>query len=152
MQKYYWAIDIGASSGRHICGWIENGVLKTEEIYRFSNFPERIDGHLKWNTSRLFQEILNGLKKAGEIGKIPVSVGVDTWGVDYVLLDKNDKVIDETYCYRDSRTDEIIEKVHNKLSFASCTKGWVLRLIRLIRCISFFAISNRGEWKRRRVF
>ena len=118
MQKYYLAIDIGASSGRHILGWIENGVLKTEEIYRFSNSPERIDGHLKWNTSRLFQEILNGLKKAGEIGKIPVSVGVDTWGVDYVLLDEKDEPINGAYCYRDSRTDEIIEKVHNKLSFA----------------------------------
>ena len=118
MQKYYLAIDIGASSGRHILGWIENGVLKTEEIYRFSNSPERIDGHLKWNTSRLFQEILNGLKKAGEIGKIPVSAGVDTWGVDYVLLDEKDEPINGAYCYRDSRTDEIIEKVHNKLSFA----------------------------------
>lgn len=103
-------------------GWIENGVLKTEELYRFFNSPERIDGHLKWNTAQLFQEILNGLKKAGEIGKIPFSVFVDMWGVDYVLLDKNDEVIDGAYCYRDLRTDEIIKKVHNELSFAELCK------------------------------
>ena len=64
MQKYYLAIDIGASSGRHILGWIEDGVLKTEEIYRFSNSPERIDGHLKWNTARLFQEILKLIQRS----------------------------------------------------------------------------------------
>ncbi len=117
MQNYYLAIDIGASSGRHILGWIEDGVLKTEEIYRFSNAPERIDGHLKWNTERLFQEILTGLKKASELGKIPVSVGVDTWGVDYVLLDEKDEPINGAYCYRDSRTDSEIGHVHKKIPF-----------------------------------
>ena len=105
MQKYYLAIDIGASSGRHILGWIEDGVIKTEEIYRFSNGPTQENGHLKWDVERLFQEILNGLKRAAEFGKIPQSVGIDTWGVDYVLLNEKDELIDGAYCYRDSRTD-----------------------------------------------
>ena len=65
-----------------------------------------------------FSRNLKRLEKAGEIGKIPVSVGLDTWGVDYVLLDEKGEPIDGAYCYRDSRTEEIIEKVHNKLSFA----------------------------------
>ena len=118
-MKYYLAIDIGASSGRHILGWIEDGVMKTEEIYRFSNGPTQENGHLKWDVERLFQEILNGLKRAAELGKIPQSVGIDTWGVDYVLLNEKDELIDGAYCYRDSRTDAAIEQVHNQISFES---------------------------------
>ncbi len=118
-MKYYLAIDMGASSGRHLLGWIENGKFLTEEIYRFQNLPtERITEyggdkpHLTWDVERLSREILNGLKVAHDIGKIPVSVGIDTWGVDYVLLDKNDKPLGEVYCYRDSRTDDAMKKVH----------------------------------------
>ena len=121
-MKYYLAIDIGASSGRHIIGWMEDGKMLTEEIYRFQNSPikkEKSDGSagLFWDTERLFSEILAGLKKAGEIGKIPESVGIDTWGVDYVLLDSNGKAIDGVYCYRDSRTENTIPLVHNEIPF-----------------------------------
>ena len=81
-MQYYLAIDIGASSGRHILAHLEKGKMYTEEIYRFANGPvEKIgyDGkpHLVWETERLFQEILNGLKKAGELGKIPRYIGID---------------------------------------------------------------------------
>lgn len=117
MKKYYLAIDIGASSGRHILSWIEDGIMQIEEIYRFSNGPVQINGHLKWDTERLFQEILNGLKRAGELGKIPQSVGVDTWGVDYALLDENDQLIDGVYCYRDGRTEKTIPQVHSIIPF-----------------------------------
>lgn len=116
-MQYHLAIDIGASSGRHIFGWLKNGKMQTQEIYRFSNAPETDGDHLKWNIERLFQEIVNGLKKAGEIGKIPQSVGIDTWGVDYALLDENDELIDGVYCYRDSRTEKTIPLVHNKIPF-----------------------------------
>ncbi len=114
-MKYYLAIDIGASSGRHILGHLDNGKMITEEIYRFENLPERKNGHLCWDTERLFCEIVNGLKRAGELGKIPYSVGVDTWGVDYVLLDEKDKVLDCAFCYRDDRTDKRIPEVHKLL-------------------------------------
>ncbi|MBE6661891.1 MAG: rhamnulokinase [Ruminococcaceae bacterium] len=121
MRSYSLAIDIGASSGRHILGWLENGILKTEEIYRFPNNPTTVtkDGArcLKWDIDRLFKEILTGLAKAAELGKIPETVGIDTWGVDYVLLDKNDEAIEGAYCYRDSRTDLSIPKVHEKIPF-----------------------------------
>ena len=121
-MKYYLAIDIGASSGRHILAYIENGKMVTEEIYRFQNGPEMImaaDGkeHLMWTHERLFSEILNGLKKAAELGKVPYSVGIDTWGVDYALLDENDKEIGGTYCYRDYRTEETIPAVHEIIPF-----------------------------------
>lgn len=118
-MRYYLAIDIGASSGRHVLAHIEAGRMVTEEIYRFSNAPTAKNGRLTWDTERLFNEIVNGLKKAKEMGKTPYSVGVDTWGVDYVLLDEGDEVIGEVYCYRDSRTQKTIPLVHEKLPFAS---------------------------------
>ena len=88
-MKYYLAIDIGASSGRHILGWLSEDKLVTEEIYRFQNSPKKTDAGLIWDTDYLYSEILNGLKKAREINKIPQCVGIDTWGVDYALLDEN---------------------------------------------------------------
>ena len=122
-MRYYLAIDIGASSGRHIVAYLENGKMITEEIYRFQNGPEELIGydgkpHLMWTHERLFGEILNGLKKAKEIGKVPYAIGIDTWGVDYALLDENDEAIGGTYCYRDSRTDATIPQVHEVLPFA----------------------------------
>ncbi len=122
-MKYYLAIDIGASSGRHIVAYLEGGKMITEEIYRFQNGPEELtayDGqpHLMWTHERLFTEILNGLKKAKEIGKIPYAVGIDTWGVDYALLDENDEAIGGTYCYRDGRTENTIPAVHESIPFA----------------------------------
>ena len=121
-MKYYLAIDIGASSGRHIVAHLENGKMVTEEIYRFQNGPKEqtaYDGktHLTWDAERLFAEILNGLKKAKELGKTPVSVGIDTWGVDYALLDENGKAIGGVYCYRDARTEETIPQVHSVIPF-----------------------------------
>ena len=93
MTKYYLAVDIGASSGRLILGHLENGKMELEEVHRFENGMVKKDGELCWEFDRLFQEIKNGLKKCKEIGKIPVSMGVDTWGVDFVLMDKDDKVL-----------------------------------------------------------
>ena len=121
-MKYYLAVDIGASSGRHVLGYIEDGVIKTQEIYRFKNGFFEENGHKKWDTEYLLKEIINGLKKAKELGKIPQSVGVDTWGVDYALLDKEDKLIDGVYAYRDSRTDKTVPAVHQKVPFAELYK------------------------------
>lgn len=103
MGAYYLAIDIGASSGRHILAHLENGRLVLEEIHRFPNGMIQKDGEKCWDFDALFQEIITGLKKCKEAGKIPVSVGVDTWGVDFVLLDENDKVLGNTVGYRDDR-------------------------------------------------
>lgn len=110
--KYYLAVDIGASSGRHILAHLENGKIVLEEMHRFENRMETVNGHLCWDTERLFGEILNGLKKCGEAGKIPVSMGIDTWGVDFVLLDEAGQVVGDTVAYRDSRTDGMDEAVY----------------------------------------
>lgn len=104
MRTYSMAVDIGASSGRCILGWMENGKIRIEEIHRFGNGSVDKNGVMIWEADRLFDEILAGLKKAGEMGKRPDSVGVDTWGVDYVLLDADDKLLGDPVCYRDPRT------------------------------------------------
>ena len=85
MSNYYLAVDIGASSGRHILGYIENGKLQLEEIHRFENGMKDVDGYKCWDSEALFTEIKAGLKKCKEAGKIPVSMGIDTWGVDFAL-------------------------------------------------------------------
>ncbi len=120
--KYFLAVDIGASSGRHILGSVSNGKMILEEIYRFKNGAENKDGKLVWNHTHLFNSIVEGLKICKEIGKIPSSVGIDTWGVDYALLDENDNLIDEIYSYRDDRTLAIMDEVHSIISEKECYK------------------------------
>ena len=109
---YHLAVDIGASSGRHILGWLENGELKLEEIHRFDNGLHEEDGHLCWDLDHLFREIKAGLKKCREQGKIPATMGIDTWGVDFVLLDEKGERIGPSVGYRDPRTDHIAEKIY----------------------------------------
>ena len=114
--KYYLAVDMGASSGRHILAHMEDGKIVLEEMYRFWNGNDKVekDGvmHRIWDTDRLFREIITGMKKCAEAGKIPVSMGVDTWGVDYVLLDEKGEKIGSCYGYRDNRTQGMREEVY----------------------------------------
>lgn len=112
-MRYYLAIDIGASSGRHILGHTENGKLILEEIHRFDNLQKRVNGHDCWDMDNLWNGIISGLKICKDIGKIPVTVGIDTWAVDYVLLDENDQVIGDAVAYRDSRTDGMVDVVNS---------------------------------------
>ena len=112
MDRYYLAVDIGASSGRHMLASMKDGKMQLEEVYRFPNGMDDKNGTLCWDVDRLFTEIKNGLKKCKEIGKIPVSMAIDTWGVDYVLLDKDDRILGDTVGYRDSRTEGMDEKVY----------------------------------------
>ncbi|MBR1692389.1 MAG: rhamnulokinase [Lachnospiraceae bacterium] len=112
MTTYYLAVDIGASSGRHILFWLDGGRLKMEEIYRFENGMKKKDGHLVWDVRHLFEEILTGMKHCREIGRIPVCMGIDTWAVDYVLLDESDQILGEVYGYRDARTDGMDREVY----------------------------------------
>ena len=88
-MTYHLAVDIGASSGRHILGHAENGRIVLEEVYRFDNAQVRRNGHDCWDTDALFTHILEGLRACREAGKIPATMGIDTWAVDFVLLDKN---------------------------------------------------------------
>lgn len=112
----YLAIDIGASSGRHILGTLRCGKLKLEEIYRFENEMKEVDGNLTWDIKALTENVIAGIKKCGELGNKPDYVAIDTWGIDYVLLDKNKKELEPVFAYRDPRTDGIPEKVDEIIS------------------------------------
>ncbi len=115
-MKYALAIDIGASSGRHIVGRMEDGQIKTKEVYRFPNGVTEQDGHLIWNMTALLEHVKKGIAIAQESFEIE-SFSIDTWGVDYVLLN-GDKEILPVYAYRDGRTEAVIPKVHEKVPFS----------------------------------
>lgn len=111
MSKCSIAVDIGASSGRLIAGIIENGQLKLEEIHRFENKIVQKGDNFCWEIDKLFAEIKTGIKKSGEMGLQPESIGIDTWAVDFVLLDEFDNPLTDTVSYRDPRTDGMMEEV-----------------------------------------
>ncbi len=115
-MQYYLAVDIGASSGRHILSHLENGKIILEEIYRFSNGMVEVDGEKVWDSKKLFEDILTGMRKCYELGKIPVSMGIDTWAVDFALLDKEDHLIGKTVGYRDGRTKGMDQEVYKVIS------------------------------------
>ncbi len=109
-SKHYAAVDIGASSGRVLAGWVEDGKMSYQEVYRFDNDQHRVNGHDCWDVETLFNHVVAGLRAVKEqTGVAPASIGIDTWGVDYVLLDEDNKIVGDTVAYRDARTDGIYE-------------------------------------------
>ncbi|MBQ8610258.1 MAG: rhamnulokinase [Oscillospiraceae bacterium] len=117
-MKYYLAVDIGASSGRHILAHVEDGKMILEEVYRFENGASKRNGHDCWDLEHLYKSILEGMKACGDMGKAPVSMGIDTFGVDFVLLDENGEIIGDTVAYRDARTEGMDKVVEQTISWA----------------------------------
>lgn len=115
--NYCLAIDIGASSGRHIVGWREDGTLKTKEVYRFPNGAQRKDGHLVWDAEGLLVSVKAGIEEARAQFPQISSLSIDTWGVDYVLME-GDRERFPCYCYRDDRTKAVIPQVHELIPFS----------------------------------
>lgn len=118
MRKTHVAIDIGASSGRHVLGWMENGKLCLKEMYRFENGADLKNGHLYWDHARLEKEIVAGLRACADAGEQPQTVGIDTWGVDYALLDADGQLTGDTAAYRDSRTAGIPDSLDDDALYA----------------------------------
>ena len=116
-NRQYLAFDLGASSGRAILGGVRNGRLALEEIHRFRNYPYEKDGHYFWDFSALLGELETGLKKAAENAPGLTSFSIDTLGVDYALF-RASELIQDPYCYRDSRTEPAIEAFHERISKA----------------------------------
>ena len=117
-MRYALAVDIGASSGRHIVGWEEDGQLRTEEVYRFPNGVREEDGHLVWPLEELLNHVKEGIRRAKEAFPGLSTLSVDTWGVDYVLM-KGDREVLPGYAYRDGRTEPVIPHVHEKVPFSA---------------------------------
>lgn len=116
MECYYLAVDIGASSGRHILGTVKDHKIVLEEIYRFENGLKRKQSQVCWDVESLFSEIKEGMKQCKRLGKIPVSMGIDTWAVDFVLLDEKEQILGNAVGYRDERTKGMDEKVYEIIS------------------------------------
>ena len=107
MAACHVAIDIGASSGRHIVGQVVDGRMELTEVYRFENGLTRKDGHLCWDIDALAENVVAGLAAAHGHGFEPTTIGIDTWAVDYVLLDEHDERLGDCVGYRDARTDGV---------------------------------------------
>ena len=117
MQTCYLAVDIGASSGRHIIGTVEHGVMALHEVYRFENRLIEKNGHLCWDMEGLVQNVIEGLKAAHDAGYTPTTVGIDTWAVDFLLLDADGTPIGDPVAYRDGRTAAMREELEPILPF-----------------------------------
>lgn len=111
MNKVYLAADFGGGSGRVIAGWLDGGRLVMEEVHRFPNRQVRLGEHVYWDFPALFADMKDGLKKAAAKGYEVESIGVDTWGVDFGLIDRDGNLLGNPVCYRDARTAGVPEKV-----------------------------------------
>ena len=112
----YLAIDFGAGSGRVIAGTLTDGRLEMEEIHRFPNHQVRLGNHLYWDFPALFSELKKGLKKAASRGLKVAGIGIDTWGVDFGLIDRNGDLLGNPVCYRDERTSGLPEEFFEEVS------------------------------------
>ncbi len=114
-MKYYLAIDIGASSGRHILGWVQDGRICIEEVYRFENAVQKVHGHLCWDLEGLFKSVVEGIATCAKKGIQVESIAIDTWGVDFVLLDKDHTLLGDSVAYRDTRTEGMDVKLEKSI-------------------------------------
>src|SRR3989339_1152158 len=111
MEKKYIAVDLGAESGRVMLGIITDGKLDLQQIHRFADGPINQDNSLRWDFKKLFSDITDGIAKAVKTaGGNVAGIGVDSWGVDYGLIDSKGALIENPYNYRDSRTDGMMDK------------------------------------------
>lgn len=117
MKACYLAVDIGASSGRHIAGTVENGKICLHEVYRFENHLMQKNGHLCWQLEYLAEQVIAGMKACKKAGFLPASMGIDTWAVDFVLLDAAGKILGDPVAYRDERTEGIAAELEPTLPF-----------------------------------
>src|SRR5438876_2583378 len=105
------AVDLGASSGRVLLARFDGQKLSLEEVYRFPNQPVLLRGHRFWNILGLWNDTLTGLRKARKLAGTLDSIGVDTWAIDYGLVDADGFLLDQPFQYRDHRTDGVMEQV-----------------------------------------
>ena len=107
IKHTYLAADFGGGSGRIIAGFLHHGKLELEEVYRFCNRQVKLGNHIYWDFPALFEDMKTGLKLAAQKGYAVKSIGIDTWGVDFGLIDKHGNLLGNPVCYRDARTEGI---------------------------------------------
>lgn len=142
--KTYLAVDLGAESGRVMGGQFDGQKISLQQFHRFGNGPVNLGGTLRWNLVSLWTEIQNGLREAAsELRGSAVSVGVDTWGVDFVLLNKHDELLGQPWNYRDSRTDGMIQKAFGRVPRADIFAETGLQFIQINSLYQLLAMCER---------
>ena len=144
MINYYLAIDLGASGGRHIVGHLKNGKIVLEQVYKFKTLMEDSPYGLVWNHQRIFNEIKIGIKEAFKLHPNIVSLAIDAWGVDYVLMNRNKEIM-PCYAYRNKRNLEASERVHKIIPFSELYKLTGVQFTPINTIYQFFADKKEGR-------
>jgi len=148
MARHYIAVDLGASSGRTIVGTLENGKLSLKEMNRFWNGPTEVRGTLLWDFVHLFRNIKEGIALAKkEYGDKLVSLGIDTWGVDFGLFDADGKLLRNPVHYRDSRTVGMFDKVFERVSKAEVFAQTGIQFMELNTLYQLMALSLEDSFQ-----
>lgn len=142
---YYLAVDIGATSGRHILARLHDGKIALEEVYRFKTPLENRGGHLCWDIDQMFSDIKSGIKRCGEMGKAPSYMGIDCFGVDYVLVGKNGERVSDSVSYRDRRTAGIPDELHRLISERELFKRTGIAAQSFNTIYQLFALKKENE-------
>lgn len=140
----YLAVDLGAESGRVMAGRFDGSRIRLEEIHRFGNGPVRLGETLRWNVLHLWTEIQNGLREAAATdGGAIASVGVDTWGVDFVLMNRNDELLGQPWNYRDARTDGMMPMAFQRVSREEIFSATGLQFMQINSLYQLLAMCRR---------
>lgn len=141
------AFDLGASNGRAILGKYDGKKLHLDEIHKFSNGPEKVSGSLYWDVLRFFKEIKKGLQAAADkTGNGISSLGIDTWGVDYALLDKSCSLISNPYHYRDSRTEGLLDEILDIIPPEEIYEATGIQFMQLNTLVQLYADLKYRPW------
>jgi rhamnulokinase len=147
-EPLYIAVDLGAGSGRVFLAGVEPDELRLEEVRRFHYPPRRSNGHLRWDLAHIFAEIKAGLHAAGararELERFVQSIGVDSWGVDYGLIDADGSLLEEPVCYRDERTSTVMERVFEKMSRAEIFARTGIQFLNINTLFQLYAHAAAG--------
>lgn len=143
--KRVLAFDFGASSGRAIVGTLEDGIIKMEEVHRFSNDPVIVLNTMYWDTLRQFYEIKQGMIKANLSGGFE-SIGIDTWGVDFGLLDSHGELLQNAVHYRDERTKGMVEESKKVIDPEQFYEITGIQFMELNTAFQLFALSKNKPW------
>src|SRR5438067_13573902 len=147
-RQCYLGVDLGAESGRVMAGLWDGKRMALEELHRFPNGPVEIGGTLRWDVLRLWSEIQIGLAAAGRrYGKAVRSVGVDTWGVDFVLLSRTNELLGQPFHYRDRRTDGVMNKAFSKVARKKIFAQTGLQFMQRNTLYQLLALQNENpQW------
>lgn len=144
MKHSFFAVDIGASSGRTMLGTLENGVLQLSELTRFANPLIEVNGHFHWNILALYTSILEGLKKAASAGVDVLSIGIDTWGVDFAAIDQNNQVLGNPYSYRDPHTVNAPEEFFQIIPREKVYAATGIQIMNFNSLFQFFTLNKNN--------